>query len=192
VLVAGLEHRGCGGVAERGTDDLCHVAQRPAELLAILRVDGDAVRLRRGVEEGPHRRDHSQRPLVAAEPGHRLGELRHGIVVVDHRAVPGGALHGQPHPLDALLGRLHRVQTQVVADGEAEPPDLADPLRAALEQLGTVVGHPVAAENPAGLLIGREAQDDGTGGRPPRAQSVADDRQDHRVHVLHVDRTATP
>ena len=112
--------------------------------------------------------------------------------MVDHRAVTGSALGGQLHPGEALLGGLDQVEPQLVVDGEAEPADLADRHSDALEQVRSVLDEPVRPEVAAGLLVGEEREHE----RPARSasgpQSVADDRQDHRVHVLHVDGAAPP
>jgi hypothetical protein len=80
----------------------------------------------------------------------------------------------------------------IIADRHREPADLADRLLAVREQLGVLVDQPVRAVVPAGLLVRGEHQHD----RPPRPCSGpltgTDDRQHHRVEVLHVDRAAAP
>ena len=53
-----------------------------------------------------------------------------GVVLVGHRTVPGGAVHGEPHPVHALLGGLDEIEPQLLVDGEGEAADLADRLRA--------------------------------------------------------------
>ena len=98
----------------------------------------------------------------------------------------------QPHPGQALLGGLDEVEAQVVADGDAEAADLADRLGAALEQVGVLVDQPAGAELAAGLLVGDEGQHDVARRLDAGAGPVADQRQHHRVHVLHVDRAAAP
>ncbi|KAI2474372.1 ArgE Acetylornithine deacetylase/Succinyl-diaminopimelate desuccinylase [Pyrenophora tritici-repentis] len=72
----------------------------------------------------------------AAQPADRLAELGDRVVGVGHGTVAGGALHGQPHPVHALLGRLDQVEPQVLVDGEREAADLADRLGDPLEQPG--------------------------------------------------------
>ncbi len=109
-----------------------------------------------------------------------------------HRSVARCAVHGQPHPGDPLLRRLDQVEPQVVPDGEAEPADFADCLCHAVEQLRVVVHGPVRTELAAGLLVGQEREYDGPAREPSRAYPVADHRQDHRVHVLHIDRAPAP
>ena len=55
-----------------------------------------------------------------------------------------------------------------------------------------VVDQPVRAELAARLLVGEEAQHDVARRAPALAPPLAHDREDHRVHVLHVDRAASP
>ena len=55
-----------------------------------------------------------------------------------------------------------------------------------------VVDEPVAAVRAAGLLVGEEDEGRVAGGLGAGAGEVPDVREDHRVHVLHVDRAATP
>ena len=105
---------------------------------------------------------------------------------------PGPAAGGQPHPGQALLGGLHEVEAQVVADGDAEAADLADRLGAVLEQVGVLVDEPAGAELAAGLLVGDVGQHDVARRLHAGAGPVAHQRQDHGVHVLHVDRAPAP
>ncbi len=106
--------------------------------------------------------------------------------------MPGPALGRQPHPGDALLGRLDEIEPARVVDGDAEPADLADRLGAPLEQLRVLVDQPVRAVRAAGLLVGDERQHDVPRRAAALAEPLPDDREDHRVHVLHVDRAAPP
>lgn len=55
-----------------------------------------------------------------------------------------------------------------------------------------VVDEPVAAVGAAGLLVGEEDERRVTGGLRAGAGEVTDVREDHRVHVLHVDRSPAP
>ena len=126
------------------------------------------------------------------EPGDGLAELGDGVVVVDHRTVTGAPGRGQLHPGDALLGRLDEVEPQVVGDGQREAAHLADRLGAAVEHLRVVVDQPVGTEASARLLVGEEGEHQVAGRAPSRPHPVADDGEDHRVHVLHVDRAAAP
>ena len=91
-----------------------------------------------------------------------LGDGGDGVVVVDHRAVPGAAAGGQPHPQHGLLGRLDQVEPALTAVAarhrQREPADLADRLGDAVEQVGPVVDQPVAAVLAAGLLVGEERE----------------------------------
>ena len=129
---------------------------------------------------------------MVAEPGDGFGEAGHRVLGVGQRAVPGAAARGELHPRHAAFGGLDRVEPQVGGHGDGEPADLADPLGAALEPAGMVVDEPAGALSTAGLLVGDEGKDEITGRRAPRARPVADDREGHRVHVLHVDRAAAP
>src|SRR5262249_1588029 len=135
---------------------------------------------------------HPQRETVAAEPRHGLAQRRDRVVVVDHGPVAGTAAGDQPQPLDALLGRLDQVQAQVVVDRVREAADLADRLGAALEQLRMVVDHEVPAVAATGLLVSEEREDQVARGNAALPPPLADDREDHRVEVFHVDRAATP
>ncbi len=69
---------------------------------------------------------------------------------------------------------------------------LADGFRTALEQAGVVVGEEAGAVHRARLLVGGERDDEVAPGAYARAHPVADDGEDHRVHVLHVDGAAPP
>ena len=57
---------------------------------------------------------------------------------------------------------------------------------------GCSVGEEPGAVLGAGLLVGGERDHDVPAGPYARARPVPDDREDHRVHVLHVDRAAAP
>ena len=192
-LVAGVEHRGVDRVAQRRADHPADAAEPGQRLLG----------LRRGRSRCRRRRSTAARKSriggvstvgkpVRAEPGDGLAEPGDGVVVVHERAVAGLAAGGEPHPGQALLGGLHEVEAQVVADGDAEAADLADRLGAALEQVGVLVDQPAGAELAAGLLVGDVGQHDVARRLDAGAGPVADQRQDHGVHVLHVDRAAAP
>lgn len=129
---------------------------------------------------------------MAAEPADGLAQLGDGVVVVGHRAVSGGALDRQTHPVHALLRRLDQIKTQILVDGEGEAADLADRLRNALEEIGVVVDEIPRAVRTARLLVGEEGQHDVARGLTAAAQPVPYDREGHRVHVLHVDRATAP
>jgi hypothetical protein len=174
------------------SDDAGHRAEHPVELLAVRRIQLDAERVADLGEEPLDRRRDVQRELVAAQPGHRLAQLRDGVVLRQHRAVAGGALGGQPDPGHALLSGLDHVQPGVVVDAQAEAADLADRLGAALEQLRLVGHQPLGPVDAAGLLVGDERQHHVARGLAAGAHPVPDDRQHHGVHVLHVDRSAAP
>ena len=82
----------------------------------LVRVELDAERVGDLGQERPHGVGHDDREPVPADPGHRLGQRGHRVVVVDHRAVPGPAGRVQAQPGQALLGRLDQVQPQVLGD----------------------------------------------------------------------------
>ena len=144
------------------------------------------------VEEALHRLGEHQREAVAAQPGDGLGEDRHGVLVVDHRAVPRTGAHAQPHPGDRLLRGHHGVDADVLTEGQREAADLAERLGAAREQVGAVLGEPVRAVGAAGLLVGEEREHDVARGDGALGGELARERQDHRVHVLHVHRAPAP
>ncbi len=106
--------------------------------------------------------------------------------------MPGGAYHGQLHPVHALLGGLDQIEPPLLAHREREPADLADALGDAVEQLAVVVDQVPRPVRTARLLVREEGDHDVARGPAPAAQPVADDRQGHRVHVLHVDRATPP
>ena len=93
---------------------------------------------------------------------------------------------GQP-----LLCRLDEVDT-LAADVDGVAADLRDRLGGSGEQLGTVAHHMPGTVVSAGLLVCEERDDE----VPTRSESLAehgaDGRDDHRVHVLHVHRSAAP
>ena len=64
---------------------------------------------------------------MPAQPADGLSQLGHRVVRVDHRPVPGRAARGQPHPGHPFLRGLQQVEP-FVAEGHAEPADLADRL----------------------------------------------------------------
>ncbi len=192
VLVAGVEHRRVGGVAQRGADD---AGQRPEQRdggLHVVRVELDAERVADLVEEGPHRLGDVHRKLVPPQPRDRLAQLRDGVVVVDHRAVTGRAGRRQAHPGHALLRRLDHVEPHIVGDAQAEAADLADGLGAPLEQVRLLLDQVTGAPDAASLLVGEEREDDVARRLAPGAHPLADDGQHHRVHVLHVDGATSP
>ncbi len=127
---------------------------------------------------------------MAAKPGHGLSQLGDRVVRLQHGSVPRCPARGQPHPGDALLRCLDQVEP-APADRGAEPADLANRLGDALEQLGVVVHQPASAPTPARLLVGGEREHH-VARPPPLPQPLPDDGQDHRVHILHVDRAAPP
>ncbi len=72
------------------------------------------------------------------------------------------------------------------------PADLADGFRRAGEQLGTVVDDVAGAEVSPVLLVREEGDDQVALGALVGAKDVLQRRDDHGVHVLHVDRAAPP
>jgi hypothetical protein len=115
-----------------------------------------------------------------------MRQMGDGVVVVDHRTVPGGAAGPQPHPGDALLAGLDQVEP-LPADLGGEAADLADRLGAALQQVRTVVDDPVGAEQATGFLVGGEHEGDRTVGNHAGPLTRPHDREQHGVEVLHVD-----
>ena len=136
------------------------------------------------------------RELVAAQLGDRLGDRGDGVVVVDHRPVPGAAAGGEAHPHHALLGGLDQVERALAAVAarhrQRESADLADRLGDALEQVGPVLDQPLAAVLAAGLLVGDEREHQVARRDDAGAFEVPGDRDHHADHVLHVDRAAAP
>ena len=103
----------------------------------------------------------------------------------------GRAARRQPQPGHPLLRGLQQVEA-LAREGQAEAADLADRLGDPLEQLRVLVHQEARAPGAAGLLIRGKGEHDVAGRLALLAQALADDRQHHRVHVLHVDRAAAP
>ena len=193
-LVAGGQLGRVGGVAQRGADELRRRAERghePVDGLGVLRVERQAGELGDALEQRVDRGGQLQRPRVAAEPCHRLGQVRHRVVGVDLAPVPRATVGDEAHPRQALLGGLQQVRAATV-DVDREAADLTDRLGGALEQLRAVVDRPARAEAAAGLLVREHRDDDVPGRLAPLAGHLPDDGQDHRVHVLHVHGAAAP
>ena len=161
-----------------------------------IRVEFEAGFLADGGQELRDGFGHDERELVLAQPCHRLGEHRHGVLAVHERAVPGAATCGETHPAHALFGGLDEVEpplaTVAARHGQRESADLADGLGDALEQVGTVVHQPLAAVLAAGFLVGDEREHQVAGRHQPFALEVPRHRDHHADHVLHVDRAAAP
>ena len=158
----------------------------------VLEIEVDAERLADLLDHLTGRRGEFDRPAVPSDTAHRGGDLGHGVVRGDGGPVTGRALGHEPHPRDALLGGLDEIQASLVRQGEREAPDLAHTLGDPLEKVRPVIDDPVRAMGTARLLVRKEEQDQvalrADTGATPRAR----ERDEHRVHVLHVDRTATP
>ncbi len=80
----------------------------------------------------------------------------------------------------------------LAADGHAEAADLADRLGHAFEEIGVVVHYPAGTPAAAGFLVGQERDDDVARRPPALGQALPQHRQEHRIHVFHVDRAAAP
>lgn len=132
---------------------------------------------------------------MGVDPGDGLREADDRVLVVGDRAVTGAAVRGQAQPEDALLGGLEEIGTTLPtarAQGDAVSADLADRLGHAVEDLGVMRYDPVRALDATGLLVGEEADDEIARRCRSGAREFADGREDHRVHPLHVDRSAAP
>ena len=129
---------------------------------------------------------------VLADAGDGGGEPADRVVPVDLGAVAGRAVRGELQPGGAALPRRDRVELQSGPGVEGEGAGLADALGAALEEFGVLVGEEAGAVRGAGLLVGGEGDHDVPAGPDPCAGPGPDDREDHRVHVLHVDGAAAP
>lgn len=75
---------------------------------------------------------------------------------------------------------------------EGEGPGLADAFRAAREEPGMVVCQEARAVDGARLLVRGVRDDDVPAGAHALPGPATDHREDHRVHVLHVDRATAP
>ena len=137
---------------------------------------------------GVRRIGHSYRPSLARASA----SDDHGVLVVDHGTMARPPASGQAHPGHPLLGGLDEIETKVLVHCVAEPADLSDAFGASLEQLRVGVDEPAGAVPAARLLIREEREDDVARRTAALTQSVAHHGQGHRVHVLHVDRPATP
>ena len=115
-----------------------------------------------------------------------------GVVVVHHRTVAGTSGGAQPQPVHPLLGRLDQVEAGAVVQRDAEAAHLTDRLGAVGEQLGVMIDQVVRPFAAAGLLVGQEGQHDVAGRPLAAAGPLADERERHRIHVLHIHRATTP
>ncbi len=168
--------------------DRPYLGERLAE---VVRDEVDLEGRAGGLQERAGRGDEPLRPLVAAQPGHGLGELGDRVVLVDHGTVPCRAARREPQPGHSLLRRLHQVEP-LATERDAEAANLADRLGAALEEVRVVVHQPARAV-PAARFLVREEREDHVARRPsPFAHPLPHDGEDHRVHVLHVHRAAAP
>ena len=93
--------------------------------------------------------------------------------------------------IERLLADLQQVGA-AVADGDGVAADLADRLGRAGEPLGPVLHDERGAFDAAVLLVGEEREDEVALGLLAGAEDVGHRRQDHGVHVLHVDGAAAP
>jgi hypothetical protein len=122
----------------------------------------------------------------------RTGQPAHRVLLVHLRAVPGPAARGELEPGGAPLTGPDGIQPHAAARVEGEAAGLADALRAALEEACVLGGQITGPVRRAVLLVGREGEHDVA--RRPQALPGPGPyrRQDHRVHVLHVDGPAPP
>ena len=192
-LVTGAEHCGVGRVARGGLHDAGDGPEVPAQRRQVMRVELFAEYLRHHVEEQAHRvgncTGHSYRPM----PRERLSQLGHCVVFVGQRAVPCRALRDEPHPDDALLGCLRQGRPGGrSASGSEKPPTSLTASVTPSNSSGWLSTIAVRAHAPAGFLVGEEREHDGRCGRRPVRSRSRTHGQDHRVHVLHVDRAAAP
>ena len=136
-LVAGRQHRRVGRVAQRRTDQDRDRAELGDHGVHVVGVEVDAEHLGHLVEEPAHRRRHADRePVCRPSRATASHSGDHRVVVVDHRAVPGAAAGREPHPGQALLGRLDQVEPRVRRRAlTLNPPTSLMPSVDALEQL---------------------------------------------------------
>ncbi len=151
----------------------------------------DAGDLRDPLQELPDGGRVLQRPRVAPDARHRGAQPGHGVVRPHLRPVAGAAVRDEAQPGQALLRRLQEVRALTV-EVDGETPDLADGLGDALEQVGAVFHQPLRALGAGGLLVGEEREHEVARRARAGAGHLAQDGEQHRVHVLHVRRPATP
>ncbi len=191
MLVAAVEHGGVGRRPQGGADEPGRRPECLDQRVRVLRVEPDAGQLLHPGEECPNGRCDLQRPGVRPDPGHGLAEPGDRVVVVDLRPVPGATVRHEPEPADPLLRGLEQV-CPPAADHRREAADLADRLADALDQVGPLVDDPGGAVVPTCLLVREERHDQVARRALAGAHQVADGREDHGVHVLHVDGAAAP
>src|SRR3954447_11163384 len=94
-LVAGVEHRRVGGVAQGRADHAGDAAEAGKGRLGVVGVDLDVVGVADRVEELAHRRgEHGGQP-GRADARDRLAEPGDGVVVAHERAAPGAGARGR-------------------------------------------------------------------------------------------------
>ena len=197
-LVAGLEHRRVRGVAQRRADHPGQPAEPADQRLDLVpvgrvQVDVHAELLGQRLQELADRLGHHDRELVPADPGDRLGQPGHRVVLVPHRAVAGAAARDQAQPGHALLGGLDRVDPDVVGRSVTlNPPTSLIASVQPSNSSGWLSTRNRAPLTPPASSSATNATTTSRGGRSPRARPLPDHRQQHRVHVLHVDRAAAP
>jgi len=86
------------------------------------------------------------------------------------------------------LSPVGRDRVEAAAVARYRPaPDLAERLGHAVEDLGPLPDHPLGTHDPRGLLIREEREQQRPPGHDPLPAVVADHREHHADHVLHVD-----
>ena len=193
-LVARTQLGRVGGVAHRRTHEPGRRPERrhePGHARRVFGLERGARQVRDAREEVSNGRGEGERPLVLPDPRDGGGEVRDGVVGVDLAPVAGPAVRDEAQPVEPLLGGLQQVGA-LAADLDREAADLADRLGRTLEQVRTVVDRPSRPEDAARLLVREHRDDHVPRGTPPLPRHLSDDREDHRVHVLHVDRATAP
>jgi hypothetical protein len=200
-LVAGVHHRGAGGVAQqrRQQPRRSRVAHGPPQ---------DHLRPAPAQQQGherpcraaPDRRQRRQEPAelrrgvqgqpAPADPGQELRQPHHRVVVAGDAAVPADPGGGGPQPGHALLGHLDRVEGPPAQVGGG-PADLAEGVPGP-DHVGVVVDQPGAASGAAGLLVGHRGQLEVAPQPHPEAGQQPDHGHAHGHHLLHVDRAPAP
>ena len=190
-LVPAVEHRGVRGVLQGRPHEPGHIPQFAQQPLRVLRIELHAGQLGDLVQERAGGLGQFHGPRVLPDVRHGAGQVRHGVVLVQPGAVPGLALRDELQPQQALLRGLQQVGP-LAADVRGEPAHLAQCVRETVEDLGMFAHHPLGAVAHPGFLVREEPEDDVPLGHGSRAAHVAQHREHHGVHVLHVHRAAAP
>ena len=191
-LVARVEHGRVDRVAQGRTHERRDASELGERAWDVVGIEVHPGHVRDDREEVAHRRRDVHGQVESPESSDGVAQRRDRVVLVDHGPVPRATVCRQPQPADSLLGRLHQIETEVVAHGHREAADLTDRLGDAVEQVRPVLDQPVRADRSTRLFVWQEHDDDVAIRLYAVARPRAHRGQRHAAHVLHVHGATTP